>query len=149
MNIHITNKQRVSNRVHYWKVGYVGFLVFLFNLDDPLKVDIKILRDKLLTSQESHPLIQKLATRGKIVHLIVQGASQNQLFKNATFNLIDFSFLKQMSDNLIQYSQPTTHQKRIFTTYEAHKLSHPKKNINHSLGCAIYHLNPMNYSLWR
>ena len=66
----------------------------------PLKVDIKFLRDKLLTSKESHPLIQNLAI-GKIVHLIVQGASQNQLFKNATFNLIDFSFLKQMSDNFI------------------------------------------------
>ena len=146
MNIHITNKQPVSHGVHGSKVG---FLVFYLIQIIPLKVDIKASRDKLLTSKESHPLIQKLATRGKIAHLIVQGASQNQLFQNATFNLIEFSFLKQMSDNFIQYSQPTTLQKRIFTTYEAHKLSHPKKRINHSLGCEIYHLNLMNYSLWR
>ena len=67
----------------------------------PLKVDIKSSRDKLLMSKESHPLIHNLASRGKIAHLIVQGASQNQLLKNATFNLIDFSFLKQMSDKFI------------------------------------------------
>ena len=36
MNTHIKNKQPVSYGFHYWKVGvgYVGFLVFLFNLDD-------------------------------------------------------------------------------------------------------------------
>ena len=80
----------------------------------------------------------------------MQEASQNQLFEHATFDLIDFSFIKQMSDGFIQCSQQTTHQKKKLPTQEAHTLfDHPKKEINHSLGCAIYHLDPMNYSLWR
>ena len=69
----------------------------------------------MITFKESHPLIQKLATRGEIAHLIVQGASQNQLFKNATFNLIDFSFLKQMSDNVIYYSKKNTPKEKFPT----------------------------------